>query len=168
MRTPLVVREIREEDFPSERSWELLEWCLSHGVDAFSITPMSIGRRPAPTGDALVAELEPYSLDRRLRQVITLPSADRASGGAPVWKVWKATRTSVATLRRYLGASLFSCELDIDRGWLENPVFWRGDDFILAIISHESEGALCLTAREHTAVLAAGFVTRASEGRDAW
>jgi hypothetical protein len=160
----LVTRYILEEDFKPEQSWRLAEWCIDRGGDAFSLSLMGVDGEPAPDCDALQVALTHWSLGEQHRPVVS----SRDGKPTAMVPVWRADRESVAMVRRFFCDTLLNYWLDTDRGWLEDPVFWRGDEIMLAVISHEQEGVLRLTASEHREAQSAGFVTRESGRWAAW
>jgi hypothetical protein len=149
-----VTRYISEHDFTPDESWRLLEWCHAAGGDTFSVHAMGIQGEPAPACEALEAALAAWSLGEQRRPVLANPSADGITAFVPVWRL---TRETIGILRSFFGDTLLHYELDEAEGWFEDPVVWRGEEIMLAVISHEREGVLRLTAGEHATAAALGF-----------
>jgi hypothetical protein len=75
--------------------------------------------------------------------------------------LWVLSDPSIAVLRTYFDEGLFTYPTsEWNEGCLEGPTFYRGQQIILGITSHEHEGILTLDAAEHAAVAALGISSR--------
>jgi hypothetical protein len=151
----LVTRYVFDEDYTPEKTWGLLAWCIAHGADEFSLTLMSIAGEPAPACDAF---------ERALADAARGIQARRVQGGRQPklaeLPVWSLTPRTAAVLRSVFADTLLHYELDMTGGWFEDPIFWRKGEIMLAVVSHEQEGALILTEAEHAEAQATGYPSR--------
>jgi hypothetical protein len=153
----LITRHLFESDLSAEQAWQLLDWCLAHGASEFSVDRAAIEDTPAPACDAFEAALAPWSRGVQRRRVVANPTTCDRSDNVHVWALNAET---VAVLRAFGPEHLFTYELDMARGWLEDPVVWRDEQVMLAIISHEQEGLLRVTPEEVALLGALGLPTR--------
>lgn len=146
----LEVRYMSESGLRGDRGSRLLRYLIDHGADEFSITVMALQDTPAPFADAFEDELGPYELSVASRRVV----ADAESTGAtrPV-RLWALDDASFPRLLSFLDDGLFHCPPGPD-GWLEDLAVYRRGELVLGIVSHEREGVLRLTPREHADVAA--------------
>jgi hypothetical protein len=151
----LVTRYVFDDDYTAEKTWGLLAWCIAHGADEFSLSLVSIAREPAPACDAFERALADAARGIQARRVQSGPHAKVAD--VPVWSL---TPRTAAVLRSVFADTLLHYEVDMAGGWFEDPIFWRQGEVMLAVVSHEQEGALILTEAEHTEAQAIGYPSR--------
>lgn len=155
-------RHIFAEDYRPERSWELLAWCQASGADAFSISFVGTDAASPLASDPLWRALQPFGKGRVNVQVLAhFPGGD---GPLPTREVWALTPETLALLREHLSGGLFMSPANAQAVWLEDPLFYRGGELMLGIVSHEGEGVLLLTSLEAAELAAAGFPTRDRAG----
>ena len=151
----LKILHIYEDDFSPEKSWQLLEWCLSRGADEFTIASCIYSENTPPTVcDDLFQALSPFDCGvegrdtlRSLRpEVITLRTL---------------CPESITVLRAYFEEGLFTYIVR-DEGTPEDPMFYRAGKLMLGIITHEGEGILHITETEHEIINRMGFTAHTS------
>ena len=153
----LVDRYLRAGDLIPGDTWRLAEWCRQHGAMEFTVAAMCVGGTGAPLLVELERALERFRRHAAPRGLMVVLAGQPSMQPVPLWTL---TAESLDVLRRFLPGGLFEYPGgDWERGWLEDPTFYRDGQVMLGVASHEGEGVLRLTAREHAAVAAAGFRT---------
>ncbi len=153
----LITRHLFKADFDAEQAWQLLDWCFARGANEFSVDRVAIENAPALACDAFEAALAPWSRGVQRRRVVANPTTSDRGDDVHVWTL---TAEAVARLRAFGPDHLFTYELDMQRGWLEDPIVWRDGELMLAIISHEQEGVLRVTPEEAVLLDTLGVLTR--------
>jgi hypothetical protein len=151
-------RFIAADDLTPQQTWQLAEWCVAHGAEEFSVTSMSLQGHQQPFNDRFLAAVEPYRIDEARR-----PHATTYVGDDPMRpaELWRALPELVAILKQFFREGLFTYMTSAhEEGWLEDPTFYRDGALFLAIVSHEREGYLELTALEAAELSALGIQTR--------
>jgi hypothetical protein len=124
---------------PDARDRALLDWCLSRGADAFTLSIIETSGGSREFGDALEARLAPYEC--------SVSEVHRVGEGQPgaYWtrpsRLWRLTAASADILWAALDGSLLSYYPSGD-SWCEDPKLYRAGELMLGVISHESEGVL--------------------------
>jgi hypothetical protein len=152
----LVERYVFHADLGEQGARRLLAWCRSQGVDSFTFTV--IGSPPDLERDAaaIEASLEPYSLPTT--RVRTIPDGEPGSQWTRVSVLWELNDTTEPILLACFPRGLLShivTDPSVARplkSWCEDPILFRGDELMLGIVSHESEGVLRIHAREQLAL----------------
>ncbi|HEY0996229.1 MAG TPA: hypothetical protein VGD77_09585 [Gemmatimonadaceae bacterium] len=154
------VRFIRDAGVEPEQTAPLLHWLAAHGADEFSVTVMALDDMQAPYADAFEDELEEFEKADAVR---VLPSSSLGEEPKRPVRLWALDEESLPILLSYLDDGLFELAPGPD-GWLEDLAIFRKGELVLGVVSHEREGVLRLTAREHEQVAALGIrATREAE-----
>jgi len=153
----LITRHLFKADLSAEQAWQLLGWCIARGANEFSVEMVAVEHTPAPVFDAFEAALAPWSRGVQRRRVVANPTTSDRGDDVHVWTL---TAEAVARLRPFGPDHLFTYELDMQRGWLEDPIVWRDGQVMLAIVSHEQEGVLRVTPQEAALLDTLGIPTR--------
>lgn len=149
----LEVRYVTERGLRGDHGPRLLRFLLERGADELSITIMALRDTPAPFVDAFEDELGPYERPAALRRVVTdAESMDRTRDV----RLWTFDAGSLARLLSFVDDGLFHWPAGPD-GWLEDLTIYRRGELALGLVSHEREGVLRLTRREHAEVAALGI-----------
>jgi hypothetical protein len=149
----LQVRYVNEHGLRGERGPRLLRYLLEHGADELSITVMAMRDTPAPFADAFEDELGPYERPAAPRRV--LADADSADRTRDV-RLWAFDPGSLDRLLSFVDEGLFHWPAGPD-GWFEDLTIYRRGELVLGLASHEREGVLRLTPREHAEVAELGI-----------
>lgn len=143
MESSLCKRYIRAEEFSQETGWDLVEWCRRRGADRFRLSFLQIGGHEPADFERIDAALEPFQQPGG-----TVPGGEQ-------W--WVLSVASIEVLKQLLPGGIFQQPSYDNLGWLEDLTVLRQECTILAIISHEGEGALTLTSEELSELEGAGF-----------
>ena len=147
------VRRVTEHTLRGDAGWRLIRWLLDHGADELTIEVMAMRDTPAPFADAFEDEMAPFERPVAPR---AMPSGDAASDVVRPVRLWTLDERSIQRLRSFLDDGLFHSPAGPD-GWLESLAVFRDGELVLGLISHEREGVLRLTPREHAEVAALGI-----------
>lgn len=154
------VRYIRDDGVEPEQTPALLRWLVARGADEFSVTVMALEDMHAPFADAFEDELEEFEKADAVRM---LPSSSLGEEPKRSVRLWALDEESLPIVLSYLEDGLFELAPGPD-GWLEDFAIFRKGELVLGIVSHEREGVLRLTAREHEEVAKLGVrATRDAE-----
>ncbi|MHB0949566.1 MAG: hypothetical protein ACYC3Q_15975 [Gemmatimonadaceae bacterium] len=154
------VRFIRDDGVEPELVAPLLQWLVARGADEFTVTVMALEDMQAPFADAFEDELEEFEKADAVRM---LPSSSFGEEPTRSVRLWALDEESLPILLSYLEDGLFELAPGPD-GWLEDLAIFRKGELVLGVVSHEREGVLRLTAREHEQVAALGVrATREAE-----
>jgi hypothetical protein len=160
---PLVTRYVFAADISAADTWVLLDWCLAHGADEFTQTPMKAGDEPAADDQRSIEDLRRFERAPGSRERVTTPWGEEDVRETVLWTL---SPDSVSLLRSFFPDGLFQYHGAVvveelpKTDWYEDPVFYRRGVIMLGVISHEGAALLELTAEEHAAVAALGVVTR--------
>ncbi len=149
----LEIRYIAEPELRGERGPRLLRYLLEHGADELTITVMALQDTPAPFADAFEDELAPFERATAPRRVV---SASTSSERIRTVRLWSFTEQSLDRLLGFLDDGLFRSPAGPD-GWFEDLAVYRKGELVLGIVSHEQEGVLRLSVREHAELAALGI-----------
>jgi hypothetical protein len=136
-------------DYKPAQTWQLLEWCMAHGADEFTVTQMSLEGSPAPFCEKFDAKAVREGLSARSKKELLRPTL-----------LWELRPETLAVLRGLFTGGLFADTGDWNSGWLEDPIFYRRGELMLGITSHESCGSLSVTPEERLELANMGFRTR--------
>ena len=129
-------------------SRRLMAWALEHGADEFTLDVMGLHETPAPHADAFEELLDPWQRPSARRRVLYHPPG-RAHDDPQHRDVrlWRLTPISATLLGEFLERGIFHYDVQ-ERGWLEDPIVYRGGELLFGAISHEREGVLRVTEDE--------------------
>lgn len=114
---------VRREDYPGDRSWRLLDWCVARGANEFSLAflgPPYVPRTAWAQVDELLAPFR--------RRVAS--AGDR----------WLLTGESVTVLRHVLPGGLFGYAPGDSS--VEDLTIYRGGEALLRVVTRQGEGIL--------------------------
>ena len=142
----LVERHVFHDDLGKQGGERLLAWCRSLGADSFTFTV--IGSPPELERQAAMIEapLEPFRISPT--RVRAIPEGQPGSHWTHVSVLWELNDATEAYLLRCFPDGVLTYSPAVEDGWCEDPCFFRGDELMLGIISHENEGVLRIEARE--------------------
>src|SRR5467141_4761712 len=99
--TSLLNRFIFSHDLVGQQSWNLLNWCATHGADEFTLAMLSLQDSRAPFLDRAEKSLEPFALPAAPREfVIGDPLVRPAT-------LWSLSPESIAALKHLFPEGLF-------------------------------------------------------------
>lgn len=153
----LLTLHVFAADFPEIQPRALLEWCLAHGADTFTVH--IIGSPPGleEYGAALDTSLASFAVPTS-----NIPAIPNDQPGA-YWtrppRLWRLTPHSAEVLWEAMKGNLLSYSREGD-AWLEDPALYRGPDLLLGSISHEAEGVLRICPAEQLSLHEAGIPYR--------
>lgn len=151
--TTFRTRALTADTLHAAESHRLLAWALAHGADEFTLDVRAIGGIEAPLADAFEDTLgawETTPARRRVPYRWTAPDCTREV------RLWTLTAESLALLEPFFPGGLFTQAVH-ERGWLEDPVFYRRGEFLLGVITHEREGLIRVAAAEERELLEMGI-----------
>jgi hypothetical protein len=148
------------------RLWALLDWCVAHGADEFTVDVIALAGVPAALADAFEDAMEPWARPAAVRAV--LDTADGPAYPARV-RLWTLAPDTVALLRRFLpgGPLRLGAGQPDAAGWLENLVVYRDGAPLFGALTHEGTGVLELEPAERERVAALGLALHGPGGRSA-
>lgn len=71
-------------------------------------------------------------------------------------KVWGLNATTIGALQLALPGGLLAYD-PVERGWFEDPVFYRDGRLMLGVLSHEAFAIMRLSEKESADLATAGF-----------
>lgn len=71
-------------------------------------------------------------------------------------RVWELNATTIGALQQALPAGLLAYD-PVERGWFEDPVFYRDGRLMLGVLSHEAFAIMRVSEAESAELNAAGF-----------
>ncbi|MEO8621272.1 MAG: hypothetical protein ABI625_09425 [bacterium] len=146
------------DDMSADQTWQLLAWCVDKGASDFTVDRLWLQGKAAPFPDRFEAEMAPFRLDAQVRPRMSAAKRDELNRSTDLWLL---SGSSIGVLRAYFPDGLFTYPTsEWDEGCLEGPTFYRDQQIMLGVVSHEREGILTLTAAEHDAVAALGIASR--------
>ncbi len=143
-------------------SWRLLRWCAGHGGTELSVRVMCATDEPAHIADRFEDELSGAFLTEAARRIV-------APGGCrdAAVRLWRLDDGSLELLRGFMPRGLFTHRVD-PAGWLEDPIVYRGNEVMLALVTAEQEGLLRVEADELRELERLGFGFSAAGAAIAW
>jgi hypothetical protein len=151
-------RHISADGFAPDVTPRLLRWLLDAGADEFTLTVMGIHGEIAAHADAFEDAIEPFVTGLARRRVLT--DAD-GQGSTREVRLFQLSAASLKALLPFLSGGLFHNVPGPD-GWLEDFIFYRGNELMLGIVTHLQEGTLRLTTAEHGEVAQMGVTSTES------
>ncbi len=145
----LIPLRLSADDYTRLKSWELAQWCSTHGADAWGAHVMTIDGTAAMFSGRFSEVMAPFSLPTASRRPLM---------ASPLWELSPA---SLAALREFLAGGIFTYEVGAD-GWLEDLTLYRRGEMMLGVVSHEGVGILRVTHEERQLLERGGFPFRAS------
>lgn len=146
-------RSLTADTLHAAGSRRLLAWALAHGADQFTLDVRAIAGVEAPLADAFEDTLgvwETTPARRRVPYRWTAPDCTRDV------RLWTLTAESLALLEPFFPDGLFTHGVH-ERGWLEDPVFYRHGEFLLGVVTHEREGLIRITPDEERELIGLGI-----------
>ena len=146
-------RSLSADTLHAAESTRLLAWAVAHGADQFTLDVRAIGGIEAPLADAyedVFGEWETTPARRRVLYRWTAPDCTREV------RLWTLTAESLALLEPFFPDGLFTHGVH-ERGWLEDPLFYRNGEFLLGVITHEREGLIRVTPDEERELIELGI-----------
>lgn len=146
-------RSLTADTLHAAESRRLLAWALAHGADQFTLDVRAISGIEAPLADAfedIVGPFEVAPARRRVPYRWTAPDFTREV------RLWPFTTETLALLEPFFPDGLFTHGVH-ERGWLEDPVFYRRGAFLLGVITHEREGLIRVTPDEERELIELGI-----------
>jgi hypothetical protein len=102
--------------------------------------------------------VQPFSRGEGVRERMSGATADDLTRRT---RLWELNGETIDALRRVLPDGLFGYA-PAERGWFEDPVFYRDGRLMLGILSHEAFAVLRLSEPESAQLSAAGFASHES------
>ena len=148
---------VLDGDTDPPRLWALLEWCVAHGADEFTIDVMALVDVPAALADAFEDAMAPWTRPPAVRDVL-----DGAAGPAYPARVrlWTLDARTLALLRGFLpdGPLRLGAGRPGAAGWLEHLIVYRGGELLFAGLPHDGTGLLELRSGERHQLTTLGLV----------
>ena len=143
---------IRHSDVTEVGSRRLLEWCLSRGGDAFTLSVIGAASAVDVTAAALFARLDAHRVD--VATVKAIPSEGEGSFWTNPGDLWRLDVASVEILLSTFEHGILTYYPQHD-AWCEDPIVYRSGELLLGIISHEGEGVLRVSANDVASLVSA-------------
>ncbi len=102
--------------------------------------------------------VRPFAGGEEIRERMSGPSADDLTRST---KLWKLNPVTIGALKQALPNGLLAYD-PVERGWFEDPIFYRAGDLMLGVLSHEAFGVLRISDGESARLAAAGFPSHES------
>lgn len=157
----LVTLHIHAADYDRLKSWQLASWCKEQGADQWSVAAVTVKSAVPILFERFEEVMKPFRLPKAQRRQLTATHG-RTSGPDPFimpTELWRLASASLAALQEFLPDGLFTYRSGKE-GWFEDPVLYRGGEFMLGVVSHESEGIVRVTDKERRLLEAEGFTFR--------
>jgi hypothetical protein len=146
-------------DFSADETWRLVKWCQALGADEFTIDCLAPDAIAVPeVWRAFDEMVQPFSRGDGVRERMSGATADDLTRKT---RLWELNGETIEALRRLLPDGLFGYA-PAERGWFEDPVFYRDGRLMLGILSHEAFAVLRLSEAESAQLSAAGFASHES------
>lgn len=134
-----------------KESWRLARWCAERGADEFTVRVLCAedqGTRADEFEDAFDARF----VATDLRRVV----AARDDEPARHVRLWRLDDEALQALHEFMPDGLFTHRVD-PRGWLEDPMLFRGGHLMLGVVTHQREGVVRVTPDELRELERIGF-----------
>jgi hypothetical protein len=151
----LETRYFSFDDLKPEQSWKLLDWCMEHGADEFTISALVV-EKESERIKAFLESLARFSLASAPRRLLSGPTREQLT--RPVER-WQLNTETISLLQQALPMGFASREYEEDL-WVEDLAVYRVGDFMMGVLSHEGGGVLRLTTPELQELRATGFPDR--------
>ena len=139
----LIVRYFAKSDLTPDQSWQLLNWCLDHRADEFTINGI-VADAEGSGSAAFFAALVPYEREEAARRRLSAATVDEFVRPTPLWALRPET---IAHLRSSMPDGIFDYNAGGDP-WLEDLAVYRRGEFMMGVITHEDGGVLRVTSDE--------------------
>lgn len=154
-----VQRFLAPSDFSADETWRLVKWCHGLGAEEFTIDCLAPDAIAVPeVWRAFDEMVQPFSRGVGVRERMSGATADDLTRST---RVWELNENTIGALKRVLPDGLFGYT-PAERGWFEDPVFYRDGRLMLGILSHEAFAVLRLSEAESEQLSAAGFASHES------
>ena len=154
-----VQRFLAPSDFSAAETWRLLKWCQELGAEEFTIDCLAPDAIAVPgVWRAFDEIVQPFSRGEGVRERMSGATADDLTRHT---RLWELNAKTIGALHVVLPEGLFGYS-PAERGWFEDPVFYRDGRLMLGILSHEAFAVLRLSAAECELLSAAGFASHES------
>lgn len=146
-------------DFSADETWRLVQWCQSLGADEFTVDCLAPDAIAVPeVWRAFDEMVQPFARGEGVRERMSGATADDLTRRT---RLWELNGETIEALRRLFPDGLFGYA-PAERGWFEDPVFYRDGRLMLGILSHEAFAVLRLSEAESEQLSAAGFASHES------
>jgi len=152
-------RYLVPSEYSATDSWRLVEWCKSLGADEFTIDCHSIDTSAADIlWERFQKTMRPRAVGKSVRERMSGRTADDLRRPTDLWSL---DDSALDFLKSVLPEGVFQYD---PRGgaWFEDPIFYRGGELMLGVLSHEAFAVLRVTDRESGELAAAGFTSHDS------
>ena len=154
-----VQRFLAPSDFSAAETWRLVKWCQGLGAEEFTIDCLTPDAIAVPEVWREFDEMaQPFSRGEGVRERMSGATADDLTRST---RLWGLNENTIQALKRALPDGLFGYT-PAERGWFEDPVFYRDGRLMLGILSHEAFAVLRLSQAESDQLSAAGFASHES------
>jgi hypothetical protein len=154
-----VQRFLAPSDFPATETWRLVKWCQELGAEEFTIDCLAPDAIAVPEVWRGFDEMvQPFSRGPGVRERMSGITADDLTRST---RLWELNENTIQALQTVLPEGLFGYN-PAERGWFEDPVFYRDGRLMLGILSHEAFAVLRLSLGEPERLSAAGFASHES------
>jgi hypothetical protein len=154
-----VQRFLAPSDFSAAETWRLVKWCLQLGAEEFTIDCLAPDAIAVPeVWRAFDEMVQPFSREDGVRERMSGATADDLTRST---RLWELSENTIHALQRVLPDGLFGYA-PAERGWFEDPVFYRDGRLMLGILSHEAFAVLRLSEAESAQLSVAGFASHES------
>lgn len=154
-----VQRFLAPSDYSAAETWRLLRWCHELGAEEFTIDCLAPDAIAVPeVWRAFDEMVQPFSRGVGVRERMSGATADDLTRST---RLWGLNENTIQALKRALPDGLFGYS-PAERGWFEDPVFYRDGRLMLGILSHEAFAVLRLSEGESEQLSAAGFASHES------
>jgi hypothetical protein len=154
-----VQRFLAPSDFSAAETWRLVKWCQELGAEEFTIDCLAPDAIAVPEVWRAFDEIvQPFSRDNGVRERMSGATADDLTRST---RLWELNGKTIHALQAVLPDGLFGYS-PAERGWFEDPVFYRDGRLMLGILSHEAFAVLRLSESESERLSAAGFASHES------
>ncbi len=154
-----VQRFLTPSDFSADETWRLVKWCQELGAEELTVDCLAPDAIAVPeVWRAFDEMVQQFSRGESVRERMSGATADDLTRRT---RLWELNRQTIEALRIVLPDGLFGYA-PAERGWFEDPVFYRDGRLMLGILSHEAFAVLRLSEAESEQLSAAGFASHES------
>jgi hypothetical protein len=154
-----IQRFLAPSDFSAAETWRLVQLCQSLGAEEFTVDCLAPDAIAVPeVWRAFDEVVQPFSRGEGVRERMSGATADDLTRRTRLWDLRAET---IEALRRVLPDGLFGYA-PAERGWFEDPVFYRDGRLMLGVLSHEAFAVLRISEAESAQLSAAGFASHES------
>jgi len=154
-----VQRFLAPSDFSAAETWRLVKWCQELGAEEFTIDCLAPDAIAVPAvWRAFDEVVQPFSRGEGVRERMSGATADDLTRRT---RLWALNGNTIQALHTVLPDGLFGYN-PAERGWFEDPVFYRDGRLMLGILSHEAFAVLRLSEAEFEQLSTAGFASHES------